>query len=83
VTIRKRIEAHSEEELDSAVNTATAHCLKHGLDFYKILHGVDAYMERRKRRDARRAMIASVVDDRAADESECNDAMWGENHGQD
>ena len=47
----KRIELHSKEELDSAIDNATEICLDKGLDFFEILHGVDAYMERRKRMD--------------------------------
>lgn len=51
VKLTKRITKHTEEELTAAVEAAVAACP----DFYKILHGVDAYMERRKRWDARDA----------------------------
>lgn len=47
----KRIELHTDDELDVAIFQAQRHCDEHGIDFYKILHGVDAYMQRRKRRN--------------------------------
>lgn len=50
----KRITAHDDKELDEAITEAVSHChTVAGLDFFKILHGVDAYMERRKRRNER------------------------------
>lgn len=50
----RRIEAHSDTELDYAVQQAISHCARHGLDFYRVLHGIDAYVERRRREDQRR-----------------------------
>jgi hypothetical protein len=47
----KRIEDHSTQELNDAIEKARA---KFGEDFWLLLHGIDAYMERRKRRDKRR-----------------------------
>lgn len=47
----KRIEAHTTSELDAAIEVAYR---KFGEDFYLMLHGIDAYMERRKRRAANR-----------------------------
>jgi hypothetical protein len=44
----KRIEAHTDEELDAAVKAAAD---KFGDDFWIVLHGIDAYLYRRKRRD--------------------------------
>lgn len=44
----KRIERHSDAELDAAVETAQR---KFGRDFWTMLHGVDAYQERRRRRN--------------------------------
>lgn len=46
----KRIDRHSISELDDAVELAYR---KFGEDFYLLLHGIDAYMERRRRRQAR------------------------------
>jgi hypothetical protein len=67
----KRIEAHTDAELDAAVDAAVA---KFGDDFWIMLHGIDAYMCRRKRRIARRM-------DRVMTES-LNDVMreesWGD-----
>ena len=42
----KKIEDHSMEELDAAIETAVG---KFGSDFWLMLHGIDSYMERRKR----------------------------------
>ena len=43
----KRIDRHTVEELDAAIEAAR---LKFGEDFWVLLHGVDAYMERRKKK---------------------------------
>lgn len=61
-TKHKRIEAHSDAELDEAIAAAIAHCAEHGLDFYTVLHGIDAYMTRRKRRDDRRHAAESFTE---------------------
>jgi hypothetical protein len=45
----KRITRQSNKELDAAVNRAVK---KYGDDFWILLHGIDAYMERRGRRSA-------------------------------
>lgn len=45
----KRIVDHTAEELEAAIAEAVTHCTEHGLQFFKILHGIDAYMERRRR----------------------------------
>lgn len=52
----KRIEEHSDKELNAAIDLAVR---KYGEDFYTLLHGIDAYMERRSRRKARRKLRAS------------------------
>ena len=57
---QKRIEAHTDDELDAAIAVARIECDRVGLDFWKILHGVDAYMHRRRRRDDRRAAESYV-----------------------
>jgi hypothetical protein len=49
----KSIKLQSGVELNDAVQAAIVHCKEHDLDFYKILHGIDAYMERRRRRDSK------------------------------
>lgn len=46
----KRIEAHTDKELDAAIQQAVDKVP----EFWTIMHGVDAYMQRRKRRDQRR-----------------------------
>lgn len=68
----KRIEAHTDAELNAAVDAAVA---KFGDDFWLILHGVDAYMHRRQRRDDRKK--AAEYD---AIRRECDDILsdpWG------
>jgi hypothetical protein len=50
----KRITAYSDEELTMAVNMAKDECTQCNLDFYAILRGIDAYMEKRRRKDATR-----------------------------
>lgn len=47
----KRIERHTDDELDSAVEAARR---RFGDDFWLLLHGIDAYQERRKRRNKQR-----------------------------
>lgn len=47
----KRIERHSDQELNAAVAKAVD---RFGDDFWLLLHGIDAYMERRKRRQVKR-----------------------------
>lgn len=44
-----RIEQHSDEELENAI----AQAVRLVPDFFKILHGIDAYQERRRRRKIR------------------------------
>ena len=43
----KRIKKHTDVELDAAVNQAVA---EFGERFWVLLHGIDAYMERRERK---------------------------------
>lgn len=43
----KRIERHTDDELNAVIEQAFR---RFGEDFYLMLHGIDAYMERRKRR---------------------------------
>lgn len=57
----KRIEDHSDAELNAAIERAAR---KFGDDFYVMLHGIDAYMERRSRRRAARIQRAADVCDR-------------------
>lgn len=47
----KRIDCHTTTELDEAIEKAAR---KFGPDFWMLLHGIDAYMERRKRRNSAR-----------------------------
>jgi hypothetical protein len=71
---RKRIERHTDEELDAAVQGAISHCDRHGLDFFRVLHGVDAYMERRRRGDAR---VSQKIMTEAYD-AVMKDDQWGD-----
>lgn len=50
-TAFKKIKDYSEQELNFSVDDALAHCSAHEMDFWKILKGVDAYMERRRRKE--------------------------------
>lgn len=51
MTSFKKITEYDKFALDAAVEGAVSHCKEHGLDFYTILKGVDAYMERRRRKN--------------------------------
>lgn len=53
----KRITEHSAIELNTAIKKAVN---KYGDDFWILLHGIDAYMERRKRRHKRLARIFEI-----------------------
>jgi hypothetical protein len=75
----KRIEAHSTEELGRAISRAIDHCDMFNIDFFVVLHGIDAYMERRKRRDAERLKNEADEAQSAAEAELASDAMWGGN----
>lgn len=47
----KKIKDYSPEELNSSVEQAELYCKDKGLEFYKILNGIDAYFERRRRKE--------------------------------
>jgi hypothetical protein len=51
----RRITDYSAEELDLAIRYAKEDSAAVGLDFYSVLRGVDAYMEKRRRKDAARS----------------------------
>lgn len=46
----KKITDYSKNELDEAIEKAIQECSALGLDFYLLLKGVDAYFERRARK---------------------------------
>jgi hypothetical protein len=48
----KRITEYSADELDLAVRIAVGECGRANLDFYTVLRGVDAYQEKRRRKQA-------------------------------
>lgn len=48
----KRITDYSDAELKQAVGIAVEHCKSAEIDFYAVLRGIDAYMEKRRRRNA-------------------------------
>lgn len=66
----KRIELHTDDELELAINKAMEHCSKNNINFYILLHGIDAYMQRRKRRDDLRHQ--QMIDDCSEE-----DDVWG------
>lgn len=74
----KRIERHTVEELDAAISKAVDHLDLHNIDFYMVLHGIDAYMERRKRKDEERERAARDEAMRLADLEESSEVMWGD-----
>lgn len=47
----KKIKDYTKTELDDAVILTVEYCGANGLDFYKILNGIDAYFERRRRKE--------------------------------
>jgi predicted TIM-barrel fold metal-dependent hydrolase len=65
------IRRHTDEQLETAIERAARHP-----DFYVLLHGVDAYMERRRRR-ARAARMARYYIARAEALNE-DFQMWGQ-----
>lgn len=69
----KRIRQHTDAELDGAIVAAVrAFPL-----FYTVLHGVDAYMERRRRREERRKQAVEEALRRELDDAESREHMWG------
>jgi hypothetical protein len=52
----KKIKDYTLRELDEAVMSAKSHCEDAGFDFFKVLNGIDAYMERRARKEALAAL---------------------------
>jgi hypothetical protein len=51
----KKIENYTDEEIELAKQHAILYCSEKNLDFYKILNGIDAYFEQRKRKQAKEA----------------------------
>lgn len=47
----KKIWDRNDLELEATIEEAREHCGQKGLDFFKILSGIDAYIEKRKRKD--------------------------------
>lgn len=75
----KRITAHTDTELDAAVQQAVSHCAQRGVDFYRVLHGIDAYVERRRRREILVTEKMAAEERAAADKDDHydNEDMWG------
>lgn len=48
----KKIKDYSKQELDDSVSQAELYLKTKDLEFYKILNGIDAYFERRRRKEA-------------------------------
>lgn len=64
-TAFKKIKDYTPRELDISIEDAIFHCKEHpeGLDFYKILNGIDAYFERRRRKEElAQAAIDEMID---------------------
>jgi hypothetical protein len=40
-----------DDEIENNIQDAVTHCRDKGLDFYVILTGIDAYFEKRKRKE--------------------------------
>lgn len=68
-----RIEKHTDAQLDEAIETAQRKIP----DFYVLLHGIDAYMERRKRRTRRREDRKFAEFERAVG-GWAHDTNWGD-----
>jgi len=51
----KKIKHYTKEELDEAVEHAVLYCEGSKLDFWTLLNGIDAYFERRRRKEAKEA----------------------------
>jgi hypothetical protein len=68
----RRIEQRPDTELETMIDSAIAHCAQRGIDFYRVLGGIDAYMERRRRHD-KRSHDAEI----AACDTTDNEVMWG------
>ena len=62
----KKIEQHTREELEAAIETAVE---RFGSDFWLLLHGIDSYMERRKRLriDRNDAMMKLILNSQTTD----------------
>lgn len=48
--IFKKITDRSEQELDDGIKQAILACTEAGLDFYRVLTGIDSYFEKRRRK---------------------------------
>ncbi|HEY1244342.1 MAG TPA: hypothetical protein VGF29_05870 [Hyphomicrobiaceae bacterium] len=48
----RRITDYEADELDLAIRYAKEDLADAGLDFYSVLRGIDAYMEKRRRKQA-------------------------------
>lgn len=46
----KRITDRTTEELRAGIEEAVSECASRGLDFFKILTGIDSYFEQRRRK---------------------------------
>lgn len=66
----KRIEDHTPAELNAAIETAQR---RFGDDFWIMLHGIDSYMERRRRR----AASWKARQHQRLDELIFSDDVWG------
>ena len=62
----KQIDEHTDQELNMAIANAMA---RFGHDFWLMLHGIDAYMERRSRHRTRWAVARLTKDIQLANEA--------------
>lgn len=70
----KLIDKHTDQELNEAIERASR---RFGEDFYLMLHGIDAYMERRKRRRERRDRVNKSFEFRH--DFDDFEGIWGNN----
>lgn len=74
----KPIAAHTDEELDHAIQHSISHLAQRGIDFYRVLHGIDAYMERRERRAERQKSAVRARLSALAEAENFDDNSWGD-----
>ena len=47
----KKMKDRTDLEIDQGINDALMHCADAGIDFWKLLTGIDSYFEKRKRKE--------------------------------
>ncbi len=57
----KYITEYSDQELQRAIDNAVSEFREHGIDFYTVWRGIDAYMEKRRRKPLRLLRSTKVI----------------------